>query len=237
MNKKTILLSLLLGPLSSNMSWADTCPSSPCIPLDKVAFQVSTKNWVSTQTALLVVDINVTLTKADLVQARADVMSRLNQIATGEWHLVQFDRSQDTSGLEKLTVQAQARIPQASLTDIYKNAKDVSKPGASYTINAVEFKPSLQEIQLIKSQMRQHLYQLVADELGRLNKTYSNQNYTVSSINIFDGEAPPVVQPVQAYGVMNKAGMASAAQAPEIAVSNELTMSAMVEAGSTRKGN
>ena len=86
-------------------------------------FQVSSKQWVTTQTAILNVNINVTLNNADLVKARADIMDSLNKIAKGDWHLIEFDRSQDSSGLEKLYVQAQARVDQASLTDIYQNAK------------------------------------------------------------------------------------------------------------------
>lgn len=237
MNKKSIVLSLLLIGSFPGVSSAETCLTMPCLSLDKIAFQVSSKQWVSTQTALLTVDINATLSNADLVQARTDIMGRLNQIAKGEWHLVQFDRSQDSSGLEKLTVVAQARIPQASLTDIYKNAKAVSKPGAAYIINAVEFKPSLQEVQQVKSQLRQHLYQLVSEELARLNKVYTEQNYTVNSITLYDGDLPPIAQPVQPYGMMNKVGFASQAAAPNLSVSNELTMSAIVEAASTRKGS
>ena len=78
--------------------------------MDKVLFQISARQWVSTQSALLTVNINATLNNADLVKARADIMNNLNTIATGEWQLTQFDRSQDSSGLEKLYVAAQARI-------------------------------------------------------------------------------------------------------------------------------
>ena len=108
--------------------------TQPELILDTVVFQVAAKQWVGTQTALLTVSINATLTNADLIKARKDIMDKLVKIAPGEWHLTQFDRSQDNSGLEKLYVQAEARIPQSSLTSVYQNAKSVSLPGASYNI-------------------------------------------------------------------------------------------------------
>lgn len=239
--KKNNWLIFLLSLLLQTSLFAESCPLSPCLTLDKVQFQVASKLWVNTQLPLLSVNVNMTLSNTDLVQARADIMARLNQIAKGEWHITQFDRSQDSSGLEKLYVEAEARVTQASLNDIYKNAKTVSKPGTVFSISSVEFKPNLQEVQTAKSQLRERLYQMVSEELTRLNKVYASQNYTVANIYFFDGEAPSSMpSPMQGYGTMNKVRLAASAvpaPAPELNISNILTMSAIVEAASTRKGS
>lgn len=231
----TKLAATLVFSLASSFAIAGHMP----MPLDQVMFQVSAKQWVSTQSALLTVNVNATLGNADLVKARADIMDKLGKIASGEWHLTQFNRSQDSSGLEKLYVEAQARVPQAALTDVYRNAKDVSKPGAAYSVTGVEFKPDLQEVQQVKAQLRERLYQDVNDELARLNKVYGTQHYTVSQLLIVDGDnAVPPQQP-QAYDMrkMNVTMMAVAAPEPTLSVSNELIMSAMVIAGSNRQGD
>lgn len=229
--KKTA--AVVFWSLLSPLSFANNCIPGPA--LDKIVFNISAKQWVSTQTALITVNVNATLSNADLVKARADIMTRLGKIVSGDWHLTQFDRSQDSSGLEKLFVEAQVRVPQASLTDIYQHAKDVSKPGATYTINGLEFKPGLQEIQQVKSEVRSNLYQQVNDELARINKTYPNQNYTVNRLYILEGDQIPQPKAMQARE-MNTMVMASA-QAPVLTVSNEIIMSAMVEVGSNRQGS
>jgi hypothetical protein len=223
---KTLLLMMV-----SLFAFAD--PIIPPLVLDKVLFQVSSKQWVTTQSALLGVRINVTLSSADLVKARSDIMERLNKIAAGEWHLVEFDRSQDSSGLEKLDVQAQARVNQSVLTHIYQNAKSVSIPGAKYEIFSVEFKPSLEETQAVLAKVRDQLYQQVNDELARLNKAYPTQNYSVSHLVFVSGDNPPVQSPraYQAKEMMLAAGTA----APALTVSNELILTAIVEAASNRK--
>jgi hypothetical protein len=225
---------ILVCALLSSMSQAAEI-SLPNRTLDKVVFQVSAKQWVSTQSALLSINVNATLSNADLVKARADIMDHLNKIASGEWHVLQFDRSQDSSGLEKLFVEAQVRVPQSSLTNIYQNAKDVSKPGATYSVTGIEFKPSLEEVQQVKSQLRQRLYQQVNEELARLNKVYSAQHYTVNRLYIIDGEVVPQTEPYQARKMNSMMVAAVAAPAPALTVSNEITMSAMVEAGSNRQ--
>lgn len=220
---------LVLSPLANAVDW----PSK--LVMDKVVFQVSAKQWVTTQSALLSVNINATLTKADVVNARAEIMDNLNKIAKGEWQLTQFDRSQDSSGLEKLYVAAQARIPQTYLQNIYQSAKNITKPGASYEINGVEFKPSLEELQQVKLQLRERLYEQIANELSRLNKVYTNQNYSIHRIFFFDGDqALPMAKAYQSRE-MNTMALNAVATPSAVTVSNELIMKAMVELASNRQ--
>jgi hypothetical protein len=203
----------------------------PHMVLDKVLFQITQRQWVATQTALLSVSINVTLNSPDLVKARAEIMTRLNQVAKGEWHLTEFERSQDSSGLEKLYVQAQARVNQSYLTNAYQNAKTASAPGAKYEVSGIEFKPSLEETSGVRTQIREQLYKSVNDEIGRINKAYPNQNYSVNQLVFTEGEG---IKP-QAYASSKDVNVLVATSSPPISVSNELVMTAMVEAASNRK--
>lgn len=204
----------------------------PQMVLDKILFQVSAKQWVTTQTALLTVNINATLNNADLIQARSEIMESLNKIAKGDWHLVQFDRSQDSSGLEKLFVQAQVRVEQSALTDIYQNAKTVSTPGKKYEVNTIEFKPSLEDTQAVRAKLREELYRQVNDELSRMNKAYPTQNYSVGNLVFVEGGDVPVAP--RAYQAKEMNTMVMAAAPAPLTVSNELIMTAMVEAASNR---
>lgn len=204
------------------------------IMLDKVLFQISSKQWVTTQTALLTVSINATLSNADLVKARDGIIMGLNKIAKGDWHLTELDRSQDSSGLEKLYVQAQVRVNQAVLTDIYQNAKKISTPGTQYEITKVDFKPSLDEIQSVRIKIRELLYQQVNEELSRINKAYPTQNYSVNNLVFVEGEKNNVAQPPRAYQAKAMGVMAMSATPSSLSVSDELILTAVVEAASIR---
>lgn len=202
-------------------------------PLDKITFQLSTKDWVSTEAALVTVNVNATLSNANLVQARNDITANLEKIAAGKaWHITQFERSQDSSGLEKLYVEAKARLPGTSLTAIYENAKRISKPGTTYTVNGLEFKPDLQEIQQVKQTLRSRLYQQVNDEIARLNKVYPEQHYSVNRLYIVEGDAPLPVGAVAKHADMVM--MARAPAPAAIAIENELVLTAIVEVASNR---
>ncbi|HBI22521.1 MAG TPA: hypothetical protein DDY37_08100 [Legionella sp.] len=199
------------------------------LPLDTVNFQVTSKQWVSTQTALLTVNLNATLGNADLVKARADIMDKLSKISVGEWHLTQFDRSQDSSGLEKLSVSAQARVAQSGLTQVYDHAKAVSKPGAVYSVGSIEFTPSLEEMQQVRTTLRERLYQQARDELVRINKVYAGQQYTLNQLVFVEGGEPPEPKPV---GMMSAMAVRAA---PALTVSQELVMTALVQVASNRQ--
>ena len=228
--KKTVGFFLGLVLSFSGYSATDAWP----LGLDTIVFQLSAKQWVNTQTALLSVTINATLSNADLVKARADIMQNLANIAAGEWHLSVFDRSQDSSGLEKLYVEAQARVPQNVLTKVYQNAKGVSKPGATYDIGAVEFKPSLDEMQQGRASLREKLYQEISLELARINKIYVSQNYSVSNVDFTDGDGKFVLLK-NASGVSDRANaMNTMAMPTPVIVGNELTMTAIVAVASNR---
>nr|WP_242601946.1 hypothetical protein [Legionella yabuuchiae] len=216
----------------SSMGFTDSVP--PDLVLDKVSFQVTARQWVTTKSALVNVSINATLTNTDLIKARAEITDSLDKIAAGAWHIVQFDRSQDSSGLEKLTVLARARVDQHVLPNVYKNAKTVSKPGMNYEISSIEFKPSLEEVQEAKNQLRQTLYQQAHQELSRLNQVYSGQSYSLHQLIFVEGDAQPQPQAFKARELVNTMALA-AASAPAVAVSNELTMTALVQVASNRK--
>lgn len=215
--------------LITSLSFANTKPD---IALDKITFQVTARQWVSTRTALLVVGVNITLTDSDLAKARADIMDKLAKIAKGDWHIVQFDRSQDSSGLEKLTVRAEVRVDQSLLSHVYQNAKAVSKPGANYEVSTIEFQPSLAEIQKAKAELRETLYQKAMEEMARINKIFTGQSYSLNRLFFQDGEIQPQPKAYRAQETVNMMAMGSAA--PDLAVSHEIIMTAVVEAASNR---
>jgi hypothetical protein len=72
--------------------------------------------------------------------------------------------------------------------------------------------------------------------MARLNKVYANQNYTVNRLAVVDGEMQ--AQPQRQYKALQMQAMAAPGpNASNLSVSNELIMSAFVEAGSSRNGS
>lgn len=150
---------------------------------DKIMYRLTEEQWVKTQQAQVRIGISASLNQAGLAQARKSLLANLNRIATADWHITRFDRMQDSSGLERLTVVAQARLPEAQLVNLRRQAKVVSKPGEAYTIESIDFTPSLAEINTARAQLRERLYRQVNAEIARLNSMYPQKHFSVHRIN------------------------------------------------------
>lgn len=227
-------LSFLLLSLINLPAIADTIPIPPP-PLDSIAFELSQKQWVQTKTALLTVEINATLSGGDVVQTRKTIMDKIAQIAKGDWHITRFDRSQDSSGLEKLSILAEIRLDQDKLTNVYTDAKKISKPGMNFAIQSVDFTPGLEDMQAARQALREQLYQKINEEMARINAAYKDQHYSLNKLNFSEGGNISINSPRTAkMNVLYGAAAPAPAASADIPVSNELIMTAAVEVASNR---
>ena len=204
-------------------------------PLDKVSLTLSSERWVKTNTAKVKVSINATLTNLSLVQMRRQILENLNKIAKADWHITQFNRSQDTSGLEKLFVSAEARVNQSVLSNVNIQAEKSSKPGIKYKINNIDFTPSELDVQKVKKLVRQDIYKKITSEISQLNTIYSKQQYSLYRVMfVLPGNNYAQNQKLQRYAKKNVAFALAPSYAGEISVSNKVKMFALVSIASNR---
>ena len=213
--------------LSSSI-FAEPMPVVTTMVLDNVQFQLSARDWVSTDSALLKLHVSVTLSHSDIVKARQHILEKLYQVAKGDWQITQFNQGQDSSGLEKLEVDTQVRVAQNSLTNVYQQVKNISQPGENYSVSAVEFKPSFEEIQQAKSNLRDKLYQKVLHEVESLNKFYPEQHYSIHHLEFIEDN--PVMMPK----MQNEQLMLASTPSMPMKTQNELNLTVIVDLASHR---
>lgn len=206
---------------------------SEMVEPNRVNFQLQSEQWVSTTTAEVTVVVDATLDKFGLSQARTQILAKLAALAKdADWHITVFDRMQNQSGLEQLRVEAQTRLPEKDLSNLRDKAKEISKPGLTFSIQNISFTPSLNEFEKARTDLRSLIYAEAQTEVARLNKAFPNQNYSVHAVNFQEGM---VIQPVNSR--MQFAAMAGGAPAPyanktemlPLTVSTKIQMVAVVE--------
>lgn len=225
------LVLVLLGCSVLGWSLIAQAQMMPPPPRSTVYFQLAKEQWVKTKTARVVISINATASRGRLAKIRGELMSNLNRIAKSDWHFTSFNRSRDSSGLERIYAQAETRMPEHLLGGLYSGAESVSQPGSKYQISQIEFRPSLQEVEVVRHELRDEIYKSVYEELDRLNKRYPKQHYYVSDINF----VPEISQRVmrRAYGRAMKADMMMEAGVQQsapgaVTVSQKINMQVMV---------
>ena len=193
--------------------------------LNQVLYQTSVEQWVTTKTAEVVVDVNATMNEDALASAHDDITAKLNKLASADWHVTQFDRTPNESGLEQLAVEAQTRLSESALSNLREQAKAMSKPGETFTIQSITFEPTLAETEAVRTALRNQIYTQVQAELASLNKLYPNQHYVVHMINFGEVNLP---QPEARMMMMGAVNAPVASPAP-VTVANKLTLSAAVD--------
>jgi hypothetical protein len=221
LKKSGYLLACLLAGL---LIAAKALPSTDPLPINQIALQLTAEQWVVTKTANVIVGVDATFNGSQLAQARTDILGKLAKfVPNSEWHITTFDRTQDDSGLEKIHLEAQARIPDQSLGDVRQQAKSFTKPGETYNIINIDYTPTVAEMEAVRNDLRAKIYSQIKDELARVNSVYTNQQYYVHSIDFAGFNAQPP-QPMAGGRMMMAAVQANAEAQPAIAVSNKITM-------------
>ncbi|MDR3477697.1 MAG: hypothetical protein P4M14_06670 [Gammaproteobacteria bacterium] len=224
-----IFAAIILSMLMTFPAWAmGDLPGIQDALLNRVSLRLSAEQYVTTKSALVTVGVNAGVNDTGLEKIQDAVLKKLNGLSgAGEWHITSFDRSQDQSGLEKVVISAQARLPSSALVGLRDKTKSMSKPGETYTLDNVEFTPSEDEIRAANISLRGMVYQQAKDEVDRLNKMYPDQKYYIHNIDFVGNLITP--QPIMPMMQMNmsRAAVASAS-APGLAVGNKVELSAIV---------
>jgi hypothetical protein len=213
----------LVGLLAcfSQTAWADVIKPV----LNQVMYQTSAEAWVSTQTAEVVISVNATLNENQLSKAHSDILNKLNTIAKADWHITQFNRTPNDSGLEQLLILAQTRLPETALSDLREQAKKLSQPGETFKIESIAYDPVLAETEAVRKQLRDEIYQKVQNEIIGLNKLYATQHYVVHAINFMENVSPgPMMRPKAMMMAVENAPP----PAPSMIVANKMVVTANV---------
>lgn len=215
---------ILISALFSITAWADVSLD----PLfNKVILQLSAEQWVTSKTALVNVAVNASVSDNAIEKIQGQVLDKLSKLSDkGEWHIISLDRSLDKSGLERIQIMGQARLPNTDLAGLRDKAKAISKPGETYTIDNIQFVPSDDEIRDANSALRDNVYQQVKAELARLAKAYPDQKYYLHNINFASGMIPGPIMP---QNVMLAKVSANGAGGAAFPVGDKLRLYATVE--------
>ena len=174
---------------------AQSFPPEP----DTIALSLSAEDWVETKTAKVTARVDATLAGDKAGDARGEALRALAGAADdAQWRITGFNRSQDASGLERFSITAETRLPEAQLSGLAERAEKGSRPGLKARILNVDFAPTRAEREAKLAELRAKIYADVAAELARVNAAYPERDYRVRSLSVGTAGAVPVPQPARA---------------------------------------
>ena len=204
-----LLTVLLLAPTAR----AEEAPK----PDDRVVFDLAAEDWVNTKTARVIVSVEAAVSGANAGSTRADMIKAVNALSAADWRLTNFNRNQDPTGLEHWSASFEARLPEASLGGLAESAKKSSKAGMQLTVAEMDFSPTLDEIEAVKSNLRAQIYKKASEQLSTLNNTITGRNFRIATIDFAGTEntSMPVQILRQAVPISMNASVSSDAASVE----------------------
>jgi len=203
-------------------------------PDDRVMFDVSAEDWVTTKTAHVTVEVEAAVSASTAGTTRAEMTKTVDSLAKADWRLTSFNRSQDQTGLERWSATFEARVAETDLNGLGETAKKLSKAGLQLSIADIDFSPTLQEMEAARASLRTQVYKIANDQLTALNASLPGRAYRIALINFTGDEdnAQPMPRIVRGRpGVVMNMAMAAPAAAPEPAPverSEKVTLNARV---------
>lgn len=227
--KKGIIAALFLLMGMSQLGYAEAKPP----PINQIQMQLTLEEWAKTSTAKVIVNVAAMLNQGGLATTQKTINNKLSRISSkGEWHITNFNRYKDSSGLERVNISAQARLPEAELPGLRSRANKISRPGEKFTIGAVDFTPSLADVERTRKALREKMYQQIGVELAKINKSYGTQKFFVHGVNFIPGSQPVPMQKMQTR-MFAAAEAAPAARA--LTISDKVVVNAVVTFGELAK--
>ncbi|NTU76777.1 MAG: hypothetical protein HGA90_03040, partial [Alphaproteobacteria bacterium] len=158
-------------------------------PDDRVVFDLSAEDWVTTQTARVTASVEAAVTAATTGTTRAAMTKAVNDLVKADWRLTSFNRSQDQTGMERWSANFEARVPENNLGGLNENAKKISKPGLQLSVQNIDFSPTLGETQAAMGVLRTQLYKSANEQLAALNAALPGRGYRIATIDFTGTES------------------------------------------------
>lgn len=228
--KYSLLLAALALPLATPSLAQEFKPD------DTIGVELSAEGWVSTKTARVMVNVEAAVTSNTAGTMRAAMIKSLNDVVKADWRLTTFNRSQDSTGMERWSAMFEVRVPEADLNGLGEKAKAASKAGMQIRVSNIDFSPTLDETQATAAQLRTQVLKAANEQLASINATFTGRNYRISSVEFMGGGAasPPAPMMMKALRAMSASGVAGgpemdmAVSEPSMERSEKMIVSARV---------
>lgn len=161
--------------------------------IDEVKLPLSEEVWVESETARAIVTVEASADPAKSGALRGEVLALLRKLLPEEggfqWRITSANLWRDPSGFERWQLQAEIRTAQSRLPGLQERAEKLSKPGLRFSL-AIDWSPSLAEVESAKAKARKTLYARAVEEAARLNRALGERRYQVGDIEFRAPSAP-----------------------------------------------
>lgn len=207
----------------------------PPVYQDDMVLNLAAETWVKSETAKVSLVVDAAMQGADAAALRDDLVKAARAVAEkGDWRVVALDRQPDGAGLDRWRAVLEARLPDGQIANLNDRARKASRPGLQIVVAAVDFAPTLAEVEAALADLRLRIYRQAADEVARLKSVFPDRTFRVSAVDFTNDPAPPHMLPQPRMAMMAEAkgpggGLAEGVQEP-LRLSARVSLASLTQA-------
>ncbi|MEQ8588008.1 MAG: hypothetical protein RLO01_15070 [Thalassobaculaceae bacterium] len=196
---------------------------------DEVILMLDVEDWVETSSATVRIVADLAVEAGQFGTARSDLVSTLTGLNIDTtWRIVGFTKRADDAGFERWSVTAEARVPEAAVSDLSARTKDATKPGRALRVAEIDYSPTLAEREAVADSLRARIYSRVGKEIDALNAAFADRAFRVRLIDFTQSYRPmPRIAKAEAQ-LMRSSDAAAPAAGGGLAGAEKATLTARV---------
>jgi hypothetical protein len=158
---------------------------------DEVVLMFEVEDWVETTSATVRIAADLAVEAGAFGTARDDLVASLVGFGIDtQWRIVQFSKRADDAGYERWSVTAEARVPEAALSDLTAKTKQATRPGRSLRVAEIDYSPMLAEREAVIDALRARVYGRVGREIDALNTAFADRGFRIRLIDFTQSFRP-----------------------------------------------
>lgn len=152
---------------------------------DTIEFELTAEETVVNDTVKVIAQVDAIITSDesdDTLYSR--VRSTLTQfIPSAKWQFSNISRSNDTAGVERLSLVASARIPETENRNLQNRARDASQKGLSISDYHVDEQIPASMVDAASKKLRLKILELAGDELKDVREAMGDDTWRIYNVN------------------------------------------------------
>lgn len=138
---------------------------------DSAEVSFTIEEAIVSDTVKVTISANLAGKAEDTTDVRTQITTALKGVLDVEWAFTKLDRREDSSGLERVSATATARIPEGQVAGLASKARAASVAGLKLTVGSVDYSPAASKVEEVIKGLRRKLYALAQEEANILQET------------------------------------------------------------------
>lgn len=198
-----------------------------CSKLDTLNYTITSEKTIKANDAAVIVELNATIVPDDLSKVQQQTKEALNKITnTKDWDTYSYTQNKTPNDLINVDILFKNRLTSDQINNLTTKLPSLSSNGKKYQISSIDYKPTLEQIENTKNDLRLEMLAEAKEQTKNLNQKF-DEKYTIHNITFSSYQSKQIMRN-DTVNLMGVARASNYSQQP-MDVATEITLNADIK--------